>query len=214
MSNETGSSSGVKRQLIGSVLKNRGRLITFVSLLVFTVLGFGVVGVYSFYLEDNMKGFAVLGLCAFACLAIGIIIGFLFGIPRVLQSDAYLARVNEEEKVNLEDAKKANAISKTAEQQKTELPPYRQQVNTNLEQISDWVTKILVGIGLVELQNLPEQINRSASYIADAFPDSPDANVFAAALIIYFPIVGFLIGYILTRLFLASQFWRADVKTN
>jgi hypothetical protein len=195
----------VKAALLASAIRNRSRLITFISLLIFTVLGFGVVAIYSYRLEaNNLKGFAILCLCAFACLAIGVILGFLFGIPRVLQSDSYLARVNEEQKLN-QPYEQPNATPQQS---------YRQQVNTNLEQISDWVTKIFVGIGLIQLQNVPELINRSSSYIASAFINSQDSKVFAAALVIYFPIVGFLIGYILTRLFLASQFWRADVRTT
>ena len=36
------------------------------------------------------------------------------------------------------------------------------QANTNMERISDWLTKILVGAGLVELKGLPRAIDSAA----------------------------------------------------
>jgi len=35
--------------------------------------------------------------------------------------------------------------------------------NTNLEQISDWLTKILVGVGLTQLREIPGQVQRLAT---------------------------------------------------
>src|SRR6185503_13654313 len=59
-------------------------------------------------------------LVALAPAAVGALLGFVFGIPKTLQSNAPPAA----------DGKAAY------------------QVNTNLEQISDWLTKMLVGVGL------------------------------------------------------------------
>ena len=78
-------------------------------------------------------------LWALACLASGGIIGFLFGIPRVLQdinAPTIMPKNNEEDKDSANTSKSS----------------YRMQVNTNLEQISDWLTKIIVGVGLIELR--------------------------------------------------------------
>lgn len=63
-------------------------------------------------------------LLALASVMVGVLVGFLFGIPRALQ----------------------NAGTGGAE-----AGWGRYSTNTNLEQISDWLTKILVGVGLVEL---------------------------------------------------------------
>ncbi|MFT3816764.1 MAG: hypothetical protein QM750_03900 [Rubrivivax sp.] len=42
-------------------------------------------------------------------------------------------------------------------------------VNTNLEQISDWLTKIIVGVSLVESQALLDQMQRAATFMAKSF---------------------------------------------
>src|ERR1043165_5817945 len=64
-------------------------------------------------------------LWALAVMACGALTGFLFGIPRVLQTPDPVSIQGGE--------KETRAVSQ---------PIYRMQVNTNLEQISDWLTKI------------------------------------------------------------------------
>jgi CheY-like chemotaxis protein len=148
-----------------------------------------------------------------ACLACGGIIGFLFGIPRVLQRDTPAVAEPPRDKPAAEDANAASPQSASS---------YQMQVNTNLEQISDWLTKIIVGIGLIEMRKFPDLLQRGSAFIAKGFVNLPpaqtlaqeqaltNAQVFAYALILYFSILGFLGGYLLTRLFLAGAFRRAD----
>jgi len=129
---------------------------------------------------------------ALAYFAIWFLIGFLFGIPRVLQG---------------EDNRQAK---------------YAQRVNTNLEQISDWLTKIIVGLGLVQLQTVPEHLAKAATWMAQSFAPSAastatvpsDAISFAGAFIIFFSVLGFFSGYLSTRLFLALAFFRADLEPD
>jgi hypothetical protein len=80
--------------------------------------------------------------------------------------------------------------------------------NTNLEQISDRLTKVLVGVGLTQLAKLPTNLGLLASYIAAGYKDSAN-NVFALSLLLYFSALGFLTGYLLIRLALQSEFDRA-----
>src|SRR5882762_1055624 len=61
-------------------------------------------------------------LWALACFVSGAAVGFLFGIPKILQT--------------------ANSIGGST----TTATAYNQQVNTNLVEISDWLTKIIVGL--------------------------------------------------------------------
>jgi CheY-like chemotaxis protein len=128
-------------------------------------------------------------------MACGALIGFLFGIPRVLQTaDALPAIQNTDEK----------------EHQTVNRPIYRMQVNTNLEQISDWLTKIIVGFGLIELRNVPEHLNKFTFFIASGLGNPPQSQVLAIALVLYFFVIGFLGGYLMTRIYLAQAFSRAD----
>jgi hypothetical protein len=121
---------------------------------------------------------------ALSCLISGSAIGFLFGIPKILQN------------VNPDDAAQASSS-------------YRQQVNTNLEQISDWLTKIIVGLGLINLTKLPPYLAGMAAVLAAGTGDGEN-KAFAMALIVYFALLGFLSGYLSTRLFLAGAFSKAD----
>jgi hypothetical protein len=40
--------------------------------------------------------------------------------------------------------------------------------NTNLEQVSDWLTKILIGAGLAELTSIPGGLDQCGGYVAPA----------------------------------------------
>jgi hypothetical protein len=133
-------------------------------------------------------GAAVAILWALACVAAGAAVGFLFGIPNILQD---------------------RGPARTDPAHPDQPQQYRQLVNTSLEQISDWLTKILVGLGLTQLERLPRLVQNTAAYMASAMGDG-DHQAFAGAVIVYFAVLGFFIGYLSTRLFLSSAFARAD----
>ena len=145
---------------------------------------FGVV----LYCREVRIAAAVL-LWALACSLVGAIFGFLFGIPKILQNQRPV--IKEEE-------------SGTAE--------YRQQVNTNLTEISDWLTKIIVGLGLINLNTIPVYLSSAADILARSLnPAHADMNkAFSLALIVSYLILGFLYSYLSTRLFLQSAFSKAD----
>jgi hypothetical protein len=120
-----------------------------------------------------------------AALVIGGLLGFLFGIPKTLQKD------------DDESHSTKGAVG------------YRP--NTNLEQISDWLTKILVGIGLTQVSSIREGVLAVGNGMAAALGGSPLALAFSIGLLVYGVVLGFLVGFLLTRLFLAGALKRADV---
>jgi CheY-like chemotaxis protein len=142
-------------------------------------------------------------LWALSCLASGGMIGFLFGIPRVLQDNNVSNVV-----LPTKDKETEGNTSQTLR------PFYRMQVNTNLEQISDWLTKIIVGVGLIELRRIPEILTNLSAFLANGLGAAPQTQALAMALITYFIIVGFLGGYLITRIYLAQAFSRADWGTQ
>ena len=86
-------------------------------------------------------------------------------------------------------------------------------VNTNLEQISDWLTKIIVGVTLVQADTVLKKLHRIAEVIAGcvgALPKLEETLPFAYAILIYFSVLGFFGSYLLTRLWLQSAFDAAD----
>jgi hypothetical protein len=127
-----------------------------------------------------------------AALLAGVLLGFVFGIPRQLQL--------EESKV-VASADQASSSSVSAR--------VRYQGNTNLEQISDWLTKILVGVGLTQIGQVPTVYGQIATFFGPAIGGEIGGTV-AVCLTIFFPIIGFMIGYLWTRLYLGEELVLAD----
>ena len=121
------------------------------------------------------------GLMAIAFAAIGGLFGFLFGIPRSIQNEA----------------PKSTNPSQTPSSSKP------LGVNTNLEQISDWLTKILIGVGLTALNNIPKKIWALADLLKGGLNDNQGMTVLVT---LNFFVCGFFAGYLLTRLFLSRAF--------
>lgn len=130
-------------------------------------------------------------LWALASLAVGAFIGLLFGIPRVKQTPATGADP------------KASASAATL----------RSEVNNNLIEVSDWLTKIIVGVGLVQLNTLPAKLKLVATPLALCLADSCGLAA-AVGIIVFFAFLGFLAGYINARTFISAMFDVFDAKLN
>lgn len=73
------------------------------------------------------------------------------------------------------------------------------QPNTNLEQISDWLTKVLVGVGLTQIATLPDQMGRLGAFLSPALGNSEGGVAFGVATTLYFSACGFFVAYIWAR---------------
>ncbi|MFJ9777006.1 hypothetical protein ACIRVF_38215 [Kitasatospora sp. NPDC101157] len=82
--------------------------------------------------------------------------------------------------------------------------------NTNLEQVSDWLTKVLLGVGLTQLGSLGERLHRLGAALAPVLGGEDAAVPFAAALVLYFLLLGFLAGWLVTRLALPRVLTETD----
>lgn len=121
-------------------------------------------------------------------------LGFLFGIPRTLQQEA--ANPGSEGGPGAEAGSTGPRID------------YR--VNTNLEQISDWLTKILVGVSLTQISEIRDGLIALTEFSARGLGPEAQGQVFAFALLSYSAVLGFLFGYLWTRLSLAGALRAAD----
>jgi hypothetical protein len=128
------------------------------------------------------------------CLLLGAFLGFLFGIPRTLQQD----RPDDHPPSAADDAA-------------TNRSSFDYRANTNLEQISDWLTRILVGAGLTQIPAISRGLTDAAARVGEGMGGGGTA--FALALLLFFLVSGFLDGYLWTRLFLPGAFRQADLST-
>ena len=144
---------------------------------------------------------ATAAMWAFACLCAGGFVGFLFGIPR-------LAPPSERESAAAARA----ATRSSSESAAGALRGGGWQSNSNLVEISDWLTKIIVGLGLIHLKDVPAAVQRLATHVASSFGDTAAANfeAFLMALLIAFTLLGFVTGYLYTRIFLQGALRRAE----
>jgi hypothetical protein len=139
---------------------------------------------------------------AMACFAGGSLVGFLFGIPRVVQTSP------PPEPGLSSPEPGASSSGKMARM------GYQLVVNTHLDDVSDWLTKIAVGVGLVELEKMPGLLHRLGTVIAGGMVNPSDSSSlvpFIMALILYFTTAGFMSGYLTTRMFFQRAFRIADL---
>lgn len=129
-----------------------------------------------------------------ASLSVGSIIGFLFGIPRSLAEERQSQKVISQGDVNDKN------------REKTKYRP-----NTNLEEISDWLTKILVGVGLTQLDEIRGGLRSIGQTIAPLFGGTQNSEVFAMGMLIYFAVCGFFITFLWARLILRRLYDEADL---
>ncbi len=78
--------------------------------------------------------------------------------------------------------------------------------NSNIEVVSDWLTKIIVGVGLVEFRKIGESLTRISLELGQSLTPQVGAASFAKALIVYFFVAGVIQGYLLTRMYLSAEF--------
>jgi hypothetical protein len=73
------------------------------------------------------------------------------------------------------------------------------QQNTNLDEISDWLTKILVGLGLVQIGQISDRFGDVADSVASGMGGGNAGHSFALSLLLYSLVDGFMLAYLWTR---------------
>jgi tetratricopeptide (TPR) repeat protein len=159
------------------------------------------------------SAFLMLGVSlavAAAATMVGALLGFLFGIPRSLQQRPAVAPA-------------------AADASQTPSDKTRLLSNTSVEEISDWLTKIIIGVGLVQFHTFVGYLYQAALLAAgfaagreiDVSADAPwlhykpgYASPFFFALILVCLIAGCLVAYLETRTRLTLLFVSAEKATK
>ncbi|HYN89390.1 MAG TPA: hypothetical protein VER55_12715, partial [Ardenticatenaceae bacterium] len=130
---------------------------------------------------------ALLLIVGLSALLSGWLRGFLFAIPR------------------------SRTVAETTEGQ-TAGRTVTIRPNTNLEEVSDWLTKIIVAVTLVQLGQIPEAGKRLFVAVGNALGGGRGDTVFAGAVIVTCAVAGFVLGWMVTRIFIGG--WMNAADTN
>jgi tetratricopeptide (TPR) repeat protein len=97
---------------------------------------------------------------------------------------------------------------------KTDRPEETYHLSTNLVDISDWLTKIIIGLGLVEIKQIPNALQSIGIYIQQTTNAENSMKIFSVCCIIYFSIFGLYFGYNFMRIILSLTYKTADKTLN
>jgi len=175
--------------------------------------------------------YSIAMLCSGAASFVGGLIGFLFGIPQsntiaersstvagaVQRGDieagggAAAPRRDVVQSASMEEA--AAVIGRettiTGRQSGWASGLHR---NTNLENISDALTKGLLAIGASQLYRIDGWVRSIAPALGESFGPGSAGQVVALSVVTYGAIGGFLFGYLATRIYLTGVFERSDPR--
>lgn len=132
--------------------------------------------------EHHLYPLGIFILISLASLLCGSLIGFIFGLPRVISEN-------------------------------TSIYSNMYGDNSNLDQISDWLLKILIGVGLAQLNELRNILDAFQGAVENILKSSISGYA-AVLLIVIFSVAGFLGSYLLTRRYVALIFMEGLSKQH
>lgn len=138
------------------------------------------------------------GLILVSSAAIGGMFGFLFSVPRILAKDP-LAPLpdNEGRRPEEEGRGKDRKVSLL-------------RSNSNLERISEWLTTMLVGVGLTQIGTIDDHLAAFSGYLrtetSHLGPAGATIPVIGPLILLFGLVAGFIFFYLYTRLYLSPLF--------
>jgi tetratricopeptide (TPR) repeat protein len=159
------------------------------TLLMLPIVGGLFIGLAALMFTPGLESYAWISveLMALGFFAIGVIIGFLFLVPRYADNSA------------------GSGSSAITAQQSTGVALLP---NTNLAKVSDWLTTAITAITLSQLKGIPGYIIRFGNYLQHSLPlhelgPYHYGNALAVALVAFFPALGFMAGCVATILYIS-----------
>lgn len=141
-----------------------------------------MLGIYCAGLPAHgLTSFGAAAMVSAASFLSGSLLGFLFGVPRALSSETRIQPGEQDSRLI---------------------------ANTNLEQVSDWLTKIILGATLVQLGKLTRGFAELTTSVSSIFGSpSMENRIVAGATILYSAVLGFFAAYIAARSIITFLFY-------
>jgi hypothetical protein len=165
--------------------------------------------------------YSIAMLCSGAASFVGGLIGFLFGVPQSNTDRESATRVVEAARRDSRQVDQPDGDERSDETRvASEMAATKREAsrgsglrrNTNLENVSDALTKGLLAIGLSQLFNIGEWAGRIGTTLGTSLGPGTDGEVVALTVLTYGTVAGFLFGYLATRIYLTGVFERYDPK--
>lgn len=166
----------------------QGALAQVGTFLVSLLVAFVAIAIFATSKSPVGPSFALLSLFAAGSIVAGGTIGFLFALPRSVSV----------------------SIPATESERGQEFEGIRIRPNTNLEDVSDWLTKIIVGLTLTQLGRIPEAAGNLFINLGRALGGTRQDVAFVGALLIFCSIIGLLMGWMTTRVYIGRWMAASD----
>jgi hypothetical protein len=176
-------------------------LISFVGMLI------PLAGIIAILIYTGPNGaFGVGALTSLSAGAVGLLLGLLFGVPRQVSSGAV-------RQAGIATADPSGNTQVNADQPLTtgqaRSQASRLATSTNLAEVSDWLTKLLLGAGLVSLTKIGAPLGHLIDTVAQGLTvstsPSSSAKIVAGAILFGYGAIGFLIGYFVTTIWYQTE---------
>jgi len=122
-------------------------------------------------------------MALYASAGVGGLAGFLFAVPKAASDD-----------------------------QRTDAGRRAYRANSNLVQVSDWLTKIIVGVGLIEVRQLADGLGEIATRLGLAFGDPAGLPGVGATFGLTLVLAGALVSFMTTYAWAATRFYEVLVR--
>ena len=152
-------------------------------------------------------------LCSMGLLSVGALVGFLFGLPRSVDQSTATAQASPggSQAVTAGGASAPVTVGTDAHGATRAAASRRTTPNTALERIGDSFAALIAGAALANITKVPEYVDAFGRFLVNSGKvDASSAGLLATGLLLYFPALGFFVGYLSTKLVLNRAISRAD----
>jgi hypothetical protein len=194
-------------------LKSKYRTYFWTAAWVIAGLTIGFIFILIFNIDDEHIKIGSALLWAAGYFVLGGLAGFIFGVPRIVTSSTSPASPPAAVPPVVPPVVPPAVQPAAAVPSPTPVSLAKKiiQENTNLTQVSDWLTKVIIGAGLVQLKEIPGYVLKVATKMGygitlhpEKFTSADPAIILCAAIIIYFLTWGFVCGYLIMRLIISA----------
>jgi hypothetical protein len=198
--------AALDRSIWGSLVPDKDGRVSETERALSTVRGFATLGLVAVALfgwmaspkDGSLRGAATALLAAMAAFGAGGLMGFFFGLPR-WSADSAPPR------------KPGGAADTDAAQESRGSVVH----NTNLHRVIEWLTTLIVGLGLVHLKEAIQHATTTSRWltgeiVAPKDPMSVESGTPGAAILLTYAIAGFFLVFLWTVRYMGREILNAD----